>query len=54
MFVGHGPCREQGPKMWINPIVPFGARKDFSAHPNRRGHRVIAARVAKALPQLFR
>lgn len=53
-FVGHGMCRDQGPSMWINPIVVTGARKNFSAHPNRRGHHEIADRVAEALPNLFR
>jgi lysophospholipase L1-like esterase len=53
VFVGHGPCQDHGPKMWINPLVPEGERLPLSAHPNKRGQRVIAKRVAKAFPNLF-
>jgi hypothetical protein len=40
--------------MWINPIVVSGSRRRFSAHPNRHGQRVIANRVARRFPGLFR
>jgi lysophospholipase L1-like esterase len=53
-FVGHGMCRERGPGMWINPITPTGNRKPFSAHPNLRGQRELAAAVVAANPDLFR
>ncbi len=53
IFDGHGMCRDLGPAMWINPLTPAGNRKIFSAHPNLRGHRVIADAIAKAAPDLF-
>jgi hypothetical protein len=53
LFKGHGMCRDLGPGMWINPLTPAGNRKIFSAHPNLRGHRVIANAVTKAAPDLF-
>jgi hypothetical protein len=54
VFKGHGPCRELGPGMWINPLIPAGNRRIFSAHPNLRGQAEIAAAVARAAPGLFR
>jgi len=53
-FSGHGPCQAQGPKIWINPIVPAGNRKPFSMHPNRRGQAEIAGKVAARFPETFR
>jgi hypothetical protein len=59
-FRGHGPCRDASATAWVNPILyqPPNSVPDppnlRSMHPNRIGNFMIAERVARTKPDLFR